>query len=154
MTVNEQEDYKVKKNFTPENRSWIKNKNLSFHSVLCQHKLSNMNYPYVGWLHSTWHNTELCNRSERKVFKSTVLHSKYSHPVCLRTGRALLWEVPTCWGLCRDCSGPGCLVLWWQRRTRTLVELVQTQTAALQTEDSGLRCLLSQASPLPLLESE
>lgn len=94
------------------------------------------------------------SRSERKVFKSTVLHSKYSHPVCLRTGSAVLWEVPTCWGLCRDCSGPGCLVLWWQRRTRTLVELAQTQTAALQTEDSGLRCLLSQASPLPLLESE
>lgn len=104
----------------------------------------------------TAHGTTLSttSRSERKVFKSTVLHSKYSHPVCLRTGRALLWEVPTCWGLCRDCSGPGCLVLWWQRRTRTLVELVQTQTAALQTEDSGLRCLLSQASPLPLLESE
>lgn len=43
--------------------------------------------------------------------------------------------VLTCWGLCRDCSELGWLVSWWKGWTHTLVELVLTQTAALQTED-------------------
>lgn len=68
--------------------------------------------------------------------------------------RDVLLCEPTCWGLCRDCSEPGWLALWWWGRTRTLVELVLTQTAVPQTEDWGPRCLLIRASLLPSQESE
>lgn len=117
---------------------------------------------HLAWIGKDWRWLTGINESKTKLYTFWLEYKldfdpffvKFFFYTCTHFIMLIFWNLPTCWDSCTGCSELGYQVLSWQGWTRTLVEQVPTQTAALQTEGWGLRCLSIQASPLPWLESE